>query len=409
MTALAPPVPHDLDLTDLPCMMLDIERLKKSKAWLRAKRNPALGFYLMNMWMRAFHEIPASSIENDPDVLADAAGCHPRDWAKVRADVMAGWLLCSDGRLYHPVVAEKALEALAKRIKYHHGKALARFRQAKSRAEQKNATIPTMPRVLETIQLSFPTAVPFLKQLQEFMPQDWMDAEASFTVTTPACHSDNTTSTPDCHAQNPLEGEGEGEGEAITSPGSAAGLVTMTVPMSEAGFDHFLTACKKTLGHGWSKPKSLHAWLRLPPTPPERMIAAWDLYLEASREKSKTGKFPQRLHLLQNWLHDRIFESYLETVEETDRKHHQRAVDRQSTITAWAGKAEPVIAAIGPDQFDAWLAGTTLEFTTTSTAVIHHPKEFHARYLRDNPKILTAIAKALHAEVTVDTEQRKTA
>ena len=34
-----------------------------------------------------------------------------RGWRKVSAVALHGWVLCSDGRLYHRVVAEKALEA----------------------------------------------------------------------------------------------------------------------------------------------------------------------------------------------------------------------------------------------------------------------------------------------------------
>jgi hypothetical protein len=37
--------------------------------------------------------------------------CDPQEWARIREQALEGWQLCSDGRLYHPVVAEKALEA----------------------------------------------------------------------------------------------------------------------------------------------------------------------------------------------------------------------------------------------------------------------------------------------------------
>jgi hypothetical protein len=42
-----------------------------------------------------------------------------RGWKKVRAKGgLRGWIRCSDGRLYHPVVVEKAIEAWAKRKTY---------------------------------------------------------------------------------------------------------------------------------------------------------------------------------------------------------------------------------------------------------------------------------------------------
>lgn len=106
-----PLVPPEVDLTGFPFMPLEVARLRRSKSWLAAKRNPAVGFYMINLWTSSWHEVPAASLEDDDDVLADRAMCEPRQWSKVRAAVLAGWVKCSDGRLYHPVVAEKAIAA----------------------------------------------------------------------------------------------------------------------------------------------------------------------------------------------------------------------------------------------------------------------------------------------------------
>ncbi|CDY79443.1 hypothetical protein BGLT_02224 [Caballeronia glathei] len=92
-------------------MPLEVARLRRSKAWLVAKRTPALAFYMINLWTASWHDKPAASLEDDDDVLADLAMCDPHKWTKLRADVLHGWVKCTDGRLYHPVVAEKALDA----------------------------------------------------------------------------------------------------------------------------------------------------------------------------------------------------------------------------------------------------------------------------------------------------------
>ena len=102
-----------VDVRRLQYMPLYLERLQRSKAWLRCKRRPEMAFYLMNLWMRAYREVPAGSIENDDDILADAAMCDPEEWDRVRADVLRGWDE-REGRLYHPVVEEVAAEAAAK-------------------------------------------------------------------------------------------------------------------------------------------------------------------------------------------------------------------------------------------------------------------------------------------------------
>lgn len=111
-----PLVPAEVNLQDFGFIPLHIKRLQQSKAWLKCKRRPELAFYLMNLWMRAWHEHPAGSIEADDDVLADAAMCPPRLWPKLRDDLLRGWIECSDGRRYHPVVAELAMGAWAEKL-----------------------------------------------------------------------------------------------------------------------------------------------------------------------------------------------------------------------------------------------------------------------------------------------------
>jgi hypothetical protein len=107
----APLTPADCDLSDFAGFMLEVGRLRQSKQWLIAKRKPEIGFYAMNLWMASWHKLPAASIEDDDDVLCDAAMCDTKKWARAKADVMRGWIKCADGRLYHPIVATKALEA----------------------------------------------------------------------------------------------------------------------------------------------------------------------------------------------------------------------------------------------------------------------------------------------------------
>lgn len=103
----------DIDVRCLPYMPLQIETLRKSKTWLRCRRRPELGFYLMNLWMRAWHEVPAGSIEDDDDVLADAAMCPPDKWIDIRDTLLDGWEK-RDGRIYHRTVTELATEATGK-------------------------------------------------------------------------------------------------------------------------------------------------------------------------------------------------------------------------------------------------------------------------------------------------------
>ncbi|WP_337183830.1 DUF1376 domain-containing protein [Shinella sp.] len=102
-----------IDVRHLPYMPLVIERLRKSRAWLRCRRQPELGFYLMNLWMAAYHQVPAGSLEDDDDVLADAAMCDPSKWDSIKSEVLTGWER-RDNRVWHNVVTEIATDAVTK-------------------------------------------------------------------------------------------------------------------------------------------------------------------------------------------------------------------------------------------------------------------------------------------------------
>ena len=141
-----PPVPADADLTDFKFMPLEVARLRRSKAWLICKRRPELAFYMLNLWTASWHELPAGSLEDDDDVLADAAMCPPDRWSKVRSDIMRGWSKHSDGRLYHPVVAEKVRDSWHGRLMERWRKECDRLRKEnKKRAEKRQPALDLPP------------------------------------------------------------------------------------------------------------------------------------------------------------------------------------------------------------------------------------------------------------------------
>jgi Protein of unknown function (DUF1376) len=112
----APITPADSDLTDFGFMPLHLTRLRQSKTWSYARRNPALGFYLVNLWASAWHSLPAGSLEDDDLVLADAAQCDDEAWPELRDQILRGWTKHADGRLYHEVVAELVNEAWQRKV-----------------------------------------------------------------------------------------------------------------------------------------------------------------------------------------------------------------------------------------------------------------------------------------------------
>jgi hypothetical protein len=112
--ALTPP---DCDLRDFPSMLLDHRRLLTSETWIEAAQMPRLGHALMSLWCESFQQVPAASLpDNDLTLLRLSMCPTPAEWKKVRGRALAGWVRCDDGRLYHPVVAEKALEAWLEKL-----------------------------------------------------------------------------------------------------------------------------------------------------------------------------------------------------------------------------------------------------------------------------------------------------
>lgn len=145
-----PLIPSHIDLRDYPFMPAEGDRLRRSRAWsVIAKRDPRLGFYMWNLWWMSWHELPAGSLEDDDDVLCELAMCQDTEtWLSVKEKVMHGWVLCSDGRWYHPVVCEKAEEAWERKNRQRQQTAAARSaREAKRRADipPKPPTAPPPP------------------------------------------------------------------------------------------------------------------------------------------------------------------------------------------------------------------------------------------------------------------------
>ena len=112
MTTESPLTPAECDLRGMPYMPLFGDRLFGSATWIAA--SPEAKVAALRLWWRSFaHEVPAASLPNDDMLLADYAGygVAVKAWRKVKTQAMRGWVLCSDGRLYHRTVAEVALEA----------------------------------------------------------------------------------------------------------------------------------------------------------------------------------------------------------------------------------------------------------------------------------------------------------
>ena len=104
----APLTPPDCDLRGMPFMPLDVVRLGDSDLFALSTGDEFRAAVVL--WCKSWRQVPAASLPTDDRLLARLSSTGP-NWPKVKAMALREWVLCSDGRLYHPLVAEKAREA----------------------------------------------------------------------------------------------------------------------------------------------------------------------------------------------------------------------------------------------------------------------------------------------------------
>ena len=138
-----PLVPPEVDLSGLTFMPLDVQRLRDSE--LVSDASPQEFRAAVLLWCAAWHQVPAASLPDKDSTLARLAGfgqspSELRAWRKVREGALRGFVLCRDGRLYHPVVAEKALDAWSERREVQGMREAESVRKRRERAWRSAAT-----------------------------------------------------------------------------------------------------------------------------------------------------------------------------------------------------------------------------------------------------------------------------
>lgn len=125
----------DVDLRDLSWMPVDVVRLRDSGMAAKASGEEFMAAVML--WSAAWHQVPAASLPDDDRELAKLAGYGRalNAWQAVREMALYGFERGPDGRLYHLVIAEKALEAVEWVSKKEGKKAGTRERVRRHRAK----------------------------------------------------------------------------------------------------------------------------------------------------------------------------------------------------------------------------------------------------------------------------------
>lgn len=114
-----PLVPAEVDLRDFEYMPLYVRRLRDSRfVSIRTPEEVLAGIML---WSASWHQVPAGSLPDDEIELSTLAGYGGHRgvslFRKVKDGALHNFVRCSDGRLYHPVVAEAARASWAGKVK----------------------------------------------------------------------------------------------------------------------------------------------------------------------------------------------------------------------------------------------------------------------------------------------------
>lgn len=92
----------------------------------------------VTLWLKSWDQVPAGSLPKDEIALCRLAelGRDLKSWRKVADEALHGWRECSDGRLYHNVVAQGVNDAWQRKCAQHDRTEAARAARAAKRMSQ---------------------------------------------------------------------------------------------------------------------------------------------------------------------------------------------------------------------------------------------------------------------------------
>jgi hypothetical protein len=198
---------RECDLQDFPFMPLHVARLRDSD--LAAEEDPEACWYAVLLWAAAWHQLPAGSLPDNDTVLCKLIGLGRdlKTFRKHRNGALRGFIKCSDGRLYHPVVAEQVRDAWKSKLEQRWRTECSRIRKA----NQRNGTEHPQP------------------TFEEFVARDKADAVTGLSHgTSPNVPSDIASN---------RQGQGQGQGQGIEEKSSEPNGSAPDAPIADPPLD----------------------------------------------------------------------------------------------------------------------------------------------------------------------------
>lgn len=110
-----PLVDSDVDCRGLPFMPLETTKLRESELVAISSGDEFKAAVLL--WAKSWSEIPAGSLPDDDRILMKASGYFGAHFQRIKYGALRGWIKCSDGRFYHPLICDLAENASNRRKK----------------------------------------------------------------------------------------------------------------------------------------------------------------------------------------------------------------------------------------------------------------------------------------------------
>lgn len=141
-------------------MELDVRRLRDSEFSASVTGEAFRAGVLL--WCAAWHQVPAASLPDNDTELSNLAGFGRviREWKRVREQALNGFIKCSDGRLYHAVIAEKAMAAFAAKERHAYGRFCDRMRKENKVREKEGKPQFGIPSIEQWKSGAYPHGIP---------------------------------------------------------------------------------------------------------------------------------------------------------------------------------------------------------------------------------------------------------
>lgn len=131
-------------------MPLHVARLRDSD--LAAEEHPEACWYAVLLWAASWHQLPTASLPDNDAVLTKLIGLGRdlKTFRKHKVGALRGFVLCDDGRLYHPIVAEQALVGWRGKLEQRWRTECARIKKRNQRDET-DVPLPSFAEFMETL------------------------------------------------------------------------------------------------------------------------------------------------------------------------------------------------------------------------------------------------------------------